>query len=160
MKTLDNRIAVVTGAGSGIGKAICLELARQGVGIAAVDIDQASLDEVQQAVVSLGRKCSTHVVDVASREQMEALPKEVHPGISAQNLVEARMLALTYYIQSLQEKEDVPERCGGPTDPAPGSIQSDQRRAPPGIERDARRTSACPFRRTGGAPWMIGTPPA
>jgi mono/diheme cytochrome c family protein len=33
----------------------------------------------------------------------EALPKEVHPGISAQNLVEARMLALTYYIQSLQE---------------------------------------------------------
>ena len=33
----------------------------------------------------------------------EALPKEVHPGISAQNLVEARMMALTYYIQSLQE---------------------------------------------------------
>lgn len=33
----------------------------------------------------------------------EALPKEVHPGISAQNLVEARMMALAYYIQSLQE---------------------------------------------------------
>ncbi len=33
----------------------------------------------------------------------EALPKEVHPGISAEDIVEARMMALTYYIQSLQE---------------------------------------------------------
>jgi mono/diheme cytochrome c family protein len=33
----------------------------------------------------------------------EALPKEVHPGVSAQAIVEARMMALTYYIQSIQE---------------------------------------------------------
>ena len=33
----------------------------------------------------------------------EALPKEVHPGISGKDIVEARMLALTYYLQSLQK---------------------------------------------------------
>ncbi len=33
----------------------------------------------------------------------EALPKQVHPGVSAQDLVDARMMALTYYIQSLQQ---------------------------------------------------------
>ena len=33
----------------------------------------------------------------------ETLPREIHPGISARDLVEARMLALTYYIQSIQE---------------------------------------------------------
>ncbi len=33
----------------------------------------------------------------------EALPKQVHPGVSAENLVEARMLALTYYIQTMQQ---------------------------------------------------------
>ena len=33
----------------------------------------------------------------------EALPREVHPGVSARHLVEARMLALTYYIQSIQQ---------------------------------------------------------
>lgn len=33
----------------------------------------------------------------------EALPKEIHPGVSARDLVEARMLALTFYIQTLQE---------------------------------------------------------
>jgi len=33
----------------------------------------------------------------------EALPKQVHPGISGKDIVEARMLALTYYLQSLQK---------------------------------------------------------
>lgn len=33
----------------------------------------------------------------------EALPKEVHPGVSAKDLVEARMAALTLYVMSLQE---------------------------------------------------------
>lgn len=32
----------------------------------------------------------------------EALPKEIHPGVNAQDLVEARMIALTYFIQSIQ----------------------------------------------------------
>ena len=32
----------------------------------------------------------------------EAMPRQAHPGFSAENLVEARMLALTYYIQSIQ----------------------------------------------------------
>lgn len=33
----------------------------------------------------------------------EALPREVHPGVSASDLVEARMLALTYFLQSIQQ---------------------------------------------------------
>lgn len=33
----------------------------------------------------------------------ESLPKEVHPGVSAKDLVEARMLALTFYIMTLQQ---------------------------------------------------------
>ena len=33
----------------------------------------------------------------------EALPKQVHPGISGKDIVEARMLALTYYLQSIQK---------------------------------------------------------
>ncbi len=33
----------------------------------------------------------------------ESLPKEVHPGVSAKHLVEARMIGLTYFIQSIQQ---------------------------------------------------------
>lgn len=77
MKQLTDRVAVVTGAGSGIGRAICLELARRGANIAAVDINEAHLTDVRQAVESLGRKCTCHVLDVSNREQMQSLPGEV-----------------------------------------------------------------------------------
>ena len=77
MKKLMNRVAVVTGAGSGIGRAICLDLAGQGVDIAAVDVEQSGLDTLQQAVESLGRKATTYRLDVADRAQMEALPERV-----------------------------------------------------------------------------------
>ena len=77
VKQLTDRVAVVTGAGSGIGRAICLELARRGVDIAAADIDEAALAEVREGVESLGRKCSTHTLDVSNRQQMQSLPEAV-----------------------------------------------------------------------------------
>ena len=50
MKNFSERVAVVTGAGNGIGLAMCMELARRGVNIAAVDIDEAGLAAVKQEV--------------------------------------------------------------------------------------------------------------
>ena len=77
MKQFTDRVAVVTGAGSGIGRATCVELARRSVNIAAIDIDEANLSETRREIEALGRKCTTHVVDVSSREQMESLPETV-----------------------------------------------------------------------------------
>ena len=77
MKNFTDRVAVVTGAGSGIGRATCVELARKGAHIAAADIDGDSLADLKREVESLNRKCSTHVLDVANREQMEIFPQEV-----------------------------------------------------------------------------------
>lgn len=77
MKNFSERVAVVSGAASGIGRAICLELARRGSNIAAVDINESNLAELRHEVESLGRQCSVHSVDVSNRQQMEALPQEV-----------------------------------------------------------------------------------
>ena len=77
MKQIDGRVAVVTGAGSGIGQAVSLELARRGVDIALVDIDEARLVNVKTEVEAFGRHASIHLVDVSSRQQMEALPEQV-----------------------------------------------------------------------------------
>lgn len=77
MKQISGRVAVVTGAGSGIGRAVSLELARRGADVGLVDIDDDRLSEVKAAVEATGRKASTHLVDVASREQMAALPEQV-----------------------------------------------------------------------------------
>jgi short-subunit dehydrogenase len=77
MKQIEGRVAVVTGAGSGIGQAVCLELARRGADIALVDIDEARLSEVKTAIEAIGRNASLHVVDVSSKQQMAALPEQV-----------------------------------------------------------------------------------
>jgi short-subunit dehydrogenase len=84
MKNLQGRVAVVTGAGSGLGRAISLELARRGCDIALVDINHQGLDESAKQIVNLGRQCSCHRVDVSSKEQMQALPEAIlaeHPAI-------------------------------------------------------------------------------
>lgn len=77
MKNFEQRVAVVTGAASGIGLAMCLELARRGANIAAVDVDEAGLAEVARQVESLDRQCSVHQVDVSDRSQMALLPQAV-----------------------------------------------------------------------------------
>jgi short-subunit dehydrogenase len=77
MRTLTDRVAVVTGAGSGIGRALAAALARKGAHLALVDVDEASLAESAGRVRTAGRRLSTHVVDVADRAAMAALPAAV-----------------------------------------------------------------------------------
>jgi short-subunit dehydrogenase len=77
VKTLQGRVAVVTGAASGIGRALALELAGRGCALALVDVNEAGLAEVAERARGLGRKVSVHVADVASRARMERLPGEV-----------------------------------------------------------------------------------
>jgi short-subunit dehydrogenase len=68
---------VVTGAASGIGRAVALELAAKGCALALVDVNEAGLAAVADGVRALGRKVSVHVADVANRARMERLPGEV-----------------------------------------------------------------------------------
>jgi short-subunit dehydrogenase len=75
---LADRVAVVTGAASGIGRATAVELARRGCHLALVTRrDRDGLEETARAVHALGRKTSLHLADVADRERMAALPQEV-----------------------------------------------------------------------------------
>lgn len=77
MKQITGSVAVVTGAGSGIGRTVSLELASRGANLALVDIDDAGLEAVQQEIEAIGRKASTHHVDVSNQQQMEVLPEQV-----------------------------------------------------------------------------------
>jgi NAD(P)-dependent dehydrogenase (short-subunit alcohol dehydrogenase family) len=75
MKQLAGKTAVVTGAGSGIGRALARAFAAEGCRLALVDLDAAGLAETRRLLPDV--PVSTHVADVADRERMAALPAEI-----------------------------------------------------------------------------------
>lgn len=73
MKTLNGRVAVVTGAASGIGRSLAEQLTQAGCRVALVDVNAERLAEVHAACPN----SSVHVVDVSDRAAMLALPGQV-----------------------------------------------------------------------------------
>lgn len=77
MKRLDDRVAVITGAASGIGRALAFCLADRGCRLALVDWNAAGLEQVAAALRGRGVRLTAHVVDVADRAAMEQLARDV-----------------------------------------------------------------------------------
>lgn len=65
--------AIVTGGGSGIGAAICRDLARGGATVIVADLDQDAATEVAEQITGLGGRAHMHGVDTADAGQVEAL---------------------------------------------------------------------------------------
>lgn len=65
---LDGQVAVVTGAGGAIGEAVSLKLARQGVGVVAVDVDRPAAQRVADTLQAQGGRAAVLVGDVCDAE--------------------------------------------------------------------------------------------
>ena len=77
-----HKVIVVTGAGSGMGRALVLALLKRGARVAAVDLNESTLQETVALTGQQG-KVSAHVVNVSNRQAVEALPAEVIAAHSA-----------------------------------------------------------------------------
>ncbi len=77
MRTLVDRVAAITGAGSGIGRATSEALARRGTDIAVIDTNEARAAETADLVRAHGRRASVHIADVRDQERLEAVADEV-----------------------------------------------------------------------------------
>jgi NAD(P)-dependent dehydrogenase (short-subunit alcohol dehydrogenase family) len=81
---INGKVVALTGAGSGIGRALALELAASGSRLALADISEVGLNATRTLVESTGGVATCHVVDVACREGMHAFAADVcreHGGV-------------------------------------------------------------------------------
>src|SRR5688500_121131 len=65
-------VALVTGAGRGIGRGIALDLARNGADVALVDVSGDAIAAVAEEIAEIGSKTTTFVADVSDRAQVFA----------------------------------------------------------------------------------------
>ncbi|MTB87971.1 SDR family oxidoreductase [Aeromicrobium senzhongii] len=77
MTYFTQKIAVVTGAGSGIGRALALELVGRGARVAICDVDAAGLAETEQLIRAAGGEVRSDHLDVTERERVLAYAAEV-----------------------------------------------------------------------------------
>ena len=77
MSQLTNQIAVVTGAGRGIGRAIALKFAAEGADVVVVSRTSENSEKVAAEVRALGRKAWAHAVDVADAASVTAAAEKI-----------------------------------------------------------------------------------
>src|SRR6202011_3154611 len=86
MTAIPGAVAAVTGAASGIGRALALELAARGCDLALADRDEAGLQSVAAEIAkNPSQKVSVHRVDVAEPKQIEDFAQgavAAHPGLN------------------------------------------------------------------------------
>jgi NADP-dependent 3-hydroxy acid dehydrogenase YdfG len=88
MKSFDDKVVVITGAGSGIGRALSLNLARQGARLALSDVDEVGLAETVRQVEAAGvREVRSDRLDVADRGAFEAYAAAVVDHFGRVNVV-------------------------------------------------------------------------
>lgn len=87
MKSFNNKVAAITGAASGIGRALALELAKQKCNLALADVNEAGLQETAEHARALGVKVTTVRLDVASRDEVHAWADQVVADHGKVNLV-------------------------------------------------------------------------
>ena len=76
-RSLEGRVAVITGGSRGLGRAMAVALGAEGATIALVARDEAKLNETAEAVRRQGSRAEIHLADVSSEEQVEALASKL-----------------------------------------------------------------------------------
>ena len=84
MKSLSGKVAVVTGAGSGIGQALTVALTREGASVAASDVNETGLKETVRLA---GERAQAYRVDVADRDAIYQHAEDVEHDFGKVNLV-------------------------------------------------------------------------
>ena len=87
MSEIRGKVAVITGAASGIGRATAVALAREGAKVAAADVDRKGLAETARLIEEIGGTVSTYLLDVSSREAVYDFAQEIEVQFGGVDIV-------------------------------------------------------------------------
>ena len=76
MKTFQNKVSVVTGAGSGMGRYLALNLAQEGSDVVICDINQKALNETEDLIKSYNVSCTSLNLDLREKNNIDTLVEE------------------------------------------------------------------------------------
>lgn len=77
MTTLAGQVALVTGAGAGLGQAIAVQLGTAGASVAVIDLNEAAARETVDILAAAGSVARTYICDVSDRAQVDATWEQV-----------------------------------------------------------------------------------
>ncbi len=106
MKNLEGKIVVVTGAGSGIGRALALQLAAQGAQLALCDINETNLQKTVEIASAHGVKVYSAAVDVSKREAFGTFADNVARALgNASVIINNAGVALSQNVEGMDRKD-------------------------------------------------------
>ena len=103
--SLKNKVAVVTGGGSGIGKAISLTFAEQGAEVHILDFNIEAAQETVKEIEALGEKAAAHKCDVANQANVESIVKTITENGNIHILINNAGIAHVGNIEACEEAD-------------------------------------------------------
>lgn len=105
MGRLDDKIALITGAGRGVGRGIALAMAKEGADIAVVEIDAENASRTAREVEEIGRRSVAIVADIGTRAECERSVAEAVAALGGLDVL-VNNAAINAQIAPLLEIED------------------------------------------------------